>query len=317
MRIQPHHIFILTLAVLLGACKPSAKLEETTPKFNFLTDTVVTAYGDTLMLKWNKKEGVKMDSIAAGDTARLLVYVDGVFHGLTEISLSLSDKEAAELLLTDHPAGTDNTLADEPDSDEKRIPLDGEKTRIPFVFRYHALKASKDASVVITATSQASADNNTAQITLNLPVKKTPAPELYFPSDTVYTDRNDTLKVQYVSSVYRMDALATGDAARLAIVVNGVRNQLKQLRITPANKSDAVLVWPDKSELDKVFLSTSDYDNGIFDMDGTSSVLVFPFKLQAVNENAQFGMTIEAVSDAPHGYGVSSFELKTPIAEKQ
>ena len=61
------------VALLLVACKPSATLDETSPKFYFPSDSVYTAFHDTLRLSGNVRDGFRLDSITAGDTATLHV----------------------------------------------------------------------------------------------------------------------------------------------------------------------------------------------------------------------------------------------------
>lgn len=303
----------IAVVSLLWACKPSAKVEETAPKFYFPTDTVLTAYRDTLRLSGDIKNGFKLDSIAAGDTATFHLEIDGVFHPLTEVWLSLSDPEAAELLYTDTVYMNSMFLPSSDYAGGKFI-LSQKQTRIPFTFQYHAKKADKRVGVTITAFSEASEANKSGQIQLQTPACQTPAPEFYFPTDTLYTEQNDTLLIRY-SSTYRLDALQTGDAVGLAIIVHGVHNRLKQLKITPDNTTDATIVYPDASELDKIFLPSSDYANGVFEMDSSFYTLQLPFRIQALQANEDFGITFEATSDAPHGYGKSRFELKTPIKD--
>ena len=169
--------------------------------------------------------------------------------------------------------------------------------------------------MTITATSEASEAYRLARLTLHMPIRRTPAPAFFLPSDTLYTEQGDTLLIRQ-SSGYRLDALQPGDAVQLVIGVHGVYNRLKQLRITPANTADAVLTYPDAAELDEVFLPTSDYANGVFDMDSSFVALQLPFRLQALQPNEDFILRFEATSDAPADSNTSTFELHTPIAAR-
>ena len=94
--------WLVLAALLAGACKPSATLDETSPKFYFPSDSVYTAYRDTLLLSGDLQDGFQLDSITAGDTATLHLEVDGVFHPLAAIGIRLSEPDVAELL---YPAG--------------------------------------------------------------------------------------------------------------------------------------------------------------------------------------------------------------------
>lgn len=306
--------WLVLAALLAGACKPSATLDETSPKFYFPSDSVYTAYRDTLRLSGDLQDGFQLDSITAGDTATLHLEVDGVFHPLAAIGIRLSEPDVAELL---YPAGAqaDSLFDVAADSTGYWLTLRQQRTRIPITFQYHARQASRDIGVTITATSEASEAYRLARLTLHMPIRRTPAPAFFLPSDTLYTEQGDTLLIRQ-SSGYRLDALQPGDAVQLVIGVHGVYNRLKQLRITPANTADAVLTYPDAAELDEVFLPTSDYANGVFDMDSSFVALQLPFRLQALQPNEDFILRFEATSDAPADSNTSTFELHTPIAAR-
>ena len=273
-----------------------------------------TAYRDTLLLSGDLQDGFQLDSITAGDTATLHLEVDGVFHPLAAIGIRLSEPDVAELL---YPAGAqaDSLFDVAADSTGYWLTLRQQRTRIPITFQYHARQASRDIGVTITATSEASEAYRLARLTLHMPIRHTPAPAFFLPSDTLYTEQGDTLLIRQ-SSGYRLDALQPGDAVQLVIGVHGVYNRLKQLRITPANTADAVLTYPDAAELDEVFLPTSDYANGVFDMDSSFVALQLPFRLQALQPNEDFILRFEATSDAPADSNTSTFELHTPIAAR-
>ena len=159
------------VALLLVACKPSATLDETTPKFYFPSDSVYTAFHDTLRLSGNVRDGFRLNSITAGDTATLHVEVDGVFHPLAGIGISLSEPDAAELLC---PTQADSLFDITSDSTGHWFALRQQRTRIPFTFLYHAKQASKRIGVTVTATSEASEANRQASISLHMPIATLP-----------------------------------------------------------------------------------------------------------------------------------------------
>ena len=311
MKIHSFVLYILIISVFFS-CSHSEKITQTSPKFHFPINTVFTSYCDTLRITGSAKNGFQMDSIAAGDTAVFCVDIDGVFHQLTEINIALSEDSVAELLFLDAAYMDSLFLSSSRPEEGVFYPVEN-KMRIPFYFRYCAKKASKNVKLTLTAFSEAGKTDHTNQFTLKVPIKKTPAPEFYFPSDTVFTENNDTLRIRYVSSVYRLDALSVGDAVELKIIISGVRNNLKRFTLTPSNRTDVELELLAPAELDQMFLNTSDYENGIFEMDGSFSTLSFPLKLRAKQANEDFSLVFEARSDALYDYGIRRFELKVPI----
>lgn len=309
-------LFILSccLSVLFFiSCSQSEKIDRTTPKFNFPNDAVFTAYKDTLRLKGTFRNGFQIDSIAAGDTAYFRIDIDGVFHDLTEIDIALSLGDSiAELLFLDK-AYMDSLFLSSSNYEEGKFYLAEGKKRIPFYFQYAAKKADKNIQVDITAYSNADADNNTNHFQLKVPVKQTPPPKLYISSDTIYTANDDTLKIRTVSSALRLDPITIGDMAYFYILLDGDHNNLKRFTLTPTNRTDAEIVLPDEDELDRYFLATSDYAAGKFDMDSSRLLQPFSFGLRALSGNDDFKLTFEIESDALHAYGISKFELYTPI----
>jgi len=256
-----------------------------------------------------------MDSIAAGDTAHFRIDIDGVFNRLTEIHIELENANA-ELLFLDQ-AHMDSTFLSSSDFQAGIFRVAGERTRIPFLFSYVAIQTSRNASLTLTAFSDADEYNDENSFTLHVPIKRTPAPQFSLPYNTFITDNNDTLQVSIVSALHRLDAITAGDAVELQITVSGVRNNLTLFKLTPTNRTDAEIMLPDKSVLDQLFLSVSEHENGGFEFEMNSGISEFTlsFKLYAKTASEDFGITFEAHSDALFDYGISRFVLRTPIQE--
>ena len=307
---KPHYcILFIFLALIFFACNSTEKIEETSPKFNFPTDTIFTSYHDALRIQGSFRTGFHMDSVAAGDTAWFRIDINGVFNRLTEINVALSDNSVAELLFLDQ-AYMDSTFLSWSNFSAGQFLVTDGKMRIPFKFGYHAIQFSRNVSLTLTAHSDANDDNNTNNFTLCLPIKRTPPPQFTFPTGTLVTEQNDSLQIRIVSGIHRLDAMAIGDAVELNIEISGMRNNLTRLKMTPRNYRDAEVQILDTSK----FL-TSDFERGIFEMDGSFSTLVLPLKIFAKEASEDFDIIFEAHSNALFDYGISKIELRIPISE--
>ena len=58
--------WLVLAALLAGACKPSATLDETSPKFYFPSDSVYTAYRDTLRLSGGSGTATRQLTVEGG-----------------------------------------------------------------------------------------------------------------------------------------------------------------------------------------------------------------------------------------------------------
>ncbi len=310
--------YSLIASLVFFSCSRSDKLTETSPKFSFVSDSVFTTYKDTLRIRgsYSNNSGFYMDSIAAGDTAAFMIDVDGVFHTLTEINISLSPGDSvAEILFPDNNY-KDSLFSGSSDFEQGILYPATENTRVPLRFLYSTKKASKDITLNLTAYSEASDENNTNHFTLKVPVKRTPAPVITVLNDTIYTTGNDTLIIRS----NQLQGFTVGQTASFTIHIDGVRNRLKKFILTPATANDSIevnnvaeIILPDKAELDGMFLDTSDYENRIFEMDSTLYTFTFSFKVRAKEADGDFSLKFEAHSDALYDYGIGRFELKAPV----
>jgi|GEM_PF-6541350 len=321
MKVRFFILYIL-LTVIFFACNSRVEIEQTSPKFNFPSDTIFTSHNDTLHVRGSFPNGFRVDSISAGDTAHFRIDIDGVFNQLTEIRIALSVADTiAELLFLDQ-AHMDSTFLSSSDFQAGIFHVAGGRTRIPFIFSYAAIQTSRNADLILTAHSDADEYNDENSFTLRVPIKRTPAPQFTLPENTFITDNNDTLQVSIVSSLHRLGAITVGDVVELQIAVSGVRNNLTLFKLTPRNPADtlklpAEIIIPNASELSHIFPSIIWHENGVieFEMDGNFSELTFTFKLYAKEASEDFGIIFEAHSDALFDYGISRFELRTPIQD--
>lgn len=139
-------------------------------------------------------------------------------------------------------------------------------------------------------------------------------PEIQFYKNPT-TNKMDTLNIYYtdLAGVYRLDTVAVGDTINFQIYVTGYTNNLKSLIITQSADSLSKMLLPSKSSMDSIFLSTSNYAEGKFLMNGTATSLFFPFKYVAKKVSKEAKLTFSVVSDASYDFNQFSFTLKTPI----
>jgi hypothetical protein len=125
----------------------------------------------------------------------------------------------------------------------------------------------------------------------------------------------DTLNVFYTdqAGVFRLDTIQVGDTVAFHIFIDGYSNNLLTYTMTQSGDSVTKFILPSVSAMDSVFLSTSDYSKGIFNLKGKSTSLLFPFKYVARKVSSEAKITFNVVSDANFEYNQSSFVLKTPI----
>ena len=304
--------FFALLIFFAFACRPTAPIDETSPKFNFLTNIVPTSQRDTLLIRGNLRDGFRMDSIFAGDTAWFRIDIDGVFHALTEITISLSDNSRAEILLFPDQAYLDSTFLNFSDFTAGQFLVAGGRTRIPFKFGYHAIQSGAN-TLTLEALSQASDDYSTNNFSLSLPIRRTPPPQIRFPmGTTIVTEQNDSLQITIVSALHQLGALAIGDAVVLNIEIDGVRNNLTRLTMTPTNRTDAEITVLDTSNFVTYNFAG---DTLRMEMDGTFRKLELPIRVYGMSANEDFGIIFRAYSDALFDYGVRRMELRTPIRE--
>ncbi|MFT3752003.1 MAG: hypothetical protein QM800_03730 [Paludibacter sp.] len=140
-------------------------------------------------------------------------------------------------------------------------------------------------------------------------------PRIYFVQNPVLNGK-DTLDIQLTNEgVYRLDTIQVGDTVVFRMLIDGIANNLRNYTMTQSADSAARFVLPSVSSMDSVFLPTSNYNKGIFNLKGTSTSLFFPFRYVARKASNEAKIIFSVVSDANFEYNQASFVLKTPIVE--
>lgn len=133
----------------------------------------------------------------------------------------------------------------------------------------------------------------------------------------------DSLGFYYTDegSVYRLDTIQVGDTVRFHLYMHGYTNNLLAFYIEETTDSAAKVILPDKSSMDSVFLSSSDYSKGKFLMNGKSTTLFFPLRYVALKPSGIAKIQFTVVSDANFkdlwGSNTASVTFKTPIVGKK
>ncbi len=121
--------------------------------------------------------------------------------------------------------------------------------------------------------------------------------------------------------VFRLDTIEVGDTVTFSPYMTGFDNNLTAFYLKESADSVSKIIMPNKASMDSIFLPTSDYKTGKFLMNGTSTVLFFPFKYvaKAPSNSAKVQMTI--VSDANFkdnfGSNITTITFLTPIVPKK
>lgn len=119
------------------------------------------------------------------------------------------------------------------------------------------------------------------------------------------------------AAVIRLDTIAVGDTVLFRLFINGYTNNIKEFYIKQYSDSSATIILPNKSSLDSIFASTSNYKTGTFLTKITTTAVYFPFKMVARKPSLEANLIFTVVSDAnfKDGFGknINSITLKTPI----
>ncbi len=137
-------------------------------------------------------------------------------------------------------------------------------------------------------------------------------PFISLPYGTVYKDPEQPLNIYSINGQSVLDTITVGDTITFITYISGVHNNLVELQIYSSDSNCIKFIWPEKAKLNSLFLSTSDYEKGIFKMDGTHSGLYFIFDYIALAESNDATIFFKAVSNATKTHTFVE-RLKTPI----
>ena len=121
-------------------------------------------------------------------------------------------------------------------------------------------------------------------------------------------------------NVFSLDTVQVGDTVSFVLYMLSYSNDLTGFYLTQSADSSAVIILPETTSMDSVFLSHSDYAKGQFFMQTGFNSMYFPFKYVAKKVNKETTIGFRVVSDAVFentltGSNSSSFELITPIKD--
>jgi hypothetical protein len=122
-----------------------------------------------------------------------------------------------------------------------------------------------------------------------------------------------SLNVTYSAGVQTLDTIAVGDTVSFYIYLDGYANNLLTYTMTQTSDSVTKILYPSVATLDSIFLPSSNYNKGVFNLKGKSNSLRFPFKYVARKATTEAKIVFSISSDANFEYNQSSFTLKTPI----
>ena len=126
-----------------------------------------------------------------------------------------------------------------------------------------------------------------------------------------------SLNIGYSAGVQTLDTIAVGDTVAFYMYLDGYANNLLTYTMTQTGDSVTKIIYPSVATLDSIFLPSSNYNNGVFNIKGEFNSLRFPFKYVAKKASTEAKIIFSVVSDASFEYNQSSFTLKTPIVAKK
>jgi len=145
------------------------------------------------------------------------------------------------------------------------------------------------------------------------------------PVHNAVRQNKDSLYMHYTDKggVYRLDTVYVGDTVTFTMGFTGIANNLVLVGIVnsvPDSVAQVRLIGS-TSELETVFLPTSDYAKGLFYIKGQSVSLIFPFKYIAKKASNAAMLTFSVQSDAnfknSFGANTAALSLIIPIVEKK
>jgi len=125
-----------------------------------------------------------------------------------------------------------------------------------------------------------------------------------------------TLGGAVITDYYLLDTISVGDTVSFYMYLNAYSNNLVSYTMTQSSDSVTKIILPEVSAMDSLFLSTSNYDKGIFYFSGKANLSFFSFRYVAKKVSSKEKIVFNLVSDANFEYNTSSFVVKTPIVAK-
>ena len=139
-------------------------------------------------------------------------------------------------------------------------------------------------------------------------------PDIFFLQKPI-SNNDDTLSIYntFEANTLSLDTLHVGDTVSFFMYLEGYTNNLTEFYLKLSADSAAGILLPNKASLDSIFLSTSNYNQGKFLFDLSSTELYFPFKYIAKKASLDAKLTFTVISDANFEYNQNYIILETPI----
>jgi len=111
------------------------------------------------------------------------------------------------------------------------------------------------------------------------------------------------------------DTILVGDTIHFQTWLDGGFHGLTEFRITPSQRRSVEFIWLPKDSLDLHFTNASDYERGIFMMDGTFWGLHFPFQYVALEADEDLILSFTVQNAGSRNYNTTTVSIRTPIKE--
>lgn len=139
-------------------------------------------------------------------------------------------------------------------------------------------------------------------------------PEIYIMGGSPLLNGTDTLSIVYSNSdsKYILDTISVNDTVQFGFIFYSYANNIEYISIA-ADTNYINVDYGSTNTLDSLFLSTSNYATGLFQLPLGINQVYFPYKYIPQKAGNDINMTITVKSDADMDANYKTFTLKTPV----
>lgn len=169
---KKYYYSILGLMILiLSSCDLNSE-SNYQPDIFFLQQPIANNTDTLNLYNQNKTNTISMDTIYEGDTVSFLLYLNGYMNKLTRLDLVQSADSNTSILLPNKQS-MDSVFSNTSNYSQGKFLFSIETTNIYLPIRYIAKKASLDAKLTISISSDAQFEYNSNYIILKTPILAT------------------------------------------------------------------------------------------------------------------------------------------------
>ena len=164
MKLQ-HFILAGFLGLVFASCDLSGRAEHT-PHISFRAMRIVD--GDTTFLRFTH---APLDTLVVGDTVFFQTGLDGVFHALSEFSITRNRDSSADFIWGPKDS-LNKYFTSASDFDKAIFKMPETYSALNFPFQLVAKEADENLTLTFNLRSTASRDFNTTAVPIRIPIKE-------------------------------------------------------------------------------------------------------------------------------------------------